>query len=128
MFTPIVNCPLIVACSAMQPRARARVSFFWGIWRGFYTPLYLDTRRRLCYNLRMISAEIIASTTLPTGYERYELYLRRYLLDLRLHLRSIPKERENLLKRWMYESLTHDKRAKRQYVSGTASALAESVR
>jgi hypothetical protein len=50
-----------------------------------------------------MDARVLADTPLPAGYEPDALYLRRWLLDLRLRLDALPHERERLLKEKLYE-------------------------
>jgi hypothetical protein len=45
----------------------------------------------------------IANTLPPDGYSESALYLRRWLLDLKLRLAAIPAERQRMLERTLYE-------------------------
>jgi hypothetical protein len=48
-------------------------------------------------NLRLLCLD------LPAGYSEEALYLRRWILDLRLRLAAIPLERQRMLERTIYE-------------------------
>jgi hypothetical protein len=72
--------------------------------------------------------EILALTPVPAGYEESEIYLRRWILDLRLRVRAIPKEREILLEHWVHNALNGTAKERRKYVTGTTSSLVAAVR
>lgn len=63
--------------------------------------------------------KVSAPDALPSGYSENALYLRRWLLDLRLRLDALPLERQRLLERKIYEFHTDGKINSRKSTSGT---------
>lgn len=64
--------------------------------------MVLDRLFLACYHKGM-SIESLAKTPLPVGYDKSAVYLRRWLLDLRLRLNAVPTERKRMLEARLYE-------------------------
>jgi hypothetical protein len=69
-----------------------------------------------------MDARVLADTPLPAGYEPDALYLRRWLLDLRLRLDALPHERRLMLERKIY-GFGRGGRAKRSESGMLANAV-----
>jgi hypothetical protein len=69
-----------------------------------------------------MAIEELAATPLPEGYSSEALYLRRWVLDLQLHLAALPLERQRMLERKIYGFHFHGKKVAGANSPGTSRA------
>lgn len=55
------------------------------------------------WHVIMLAHEQLASTKLPCGYDKHQLFLRRWLLNLRSRVSQLPAERQRMLEAVAYE-------------------------
>ena len=68
----------------------------------------------------------LLNTPLPAGYEAPALFLRCWLLDLRLRVATIPQERQAMLEKTIYDCLPKRHSASKRV--SEAKVLANAVR